>query len=251
MKVPSEYQLEFLAMGGMVSKVRGHFVTRPLQRYNAETRAEKVISQEKPSVAPKYRSDEELLSQMRQTHPEVLAAAHKRNPELLDRLKQVYVTSEDVGNFDPDSLKQIEDPKKPHPKKENQVKHVLLREQDYLKSIFDDENIKPKPGTVTLAQAQEIINKHAFDCQKNNLEVLAEEYDVKPRQIEDLVRHFSVFTLYKSENMDDITDDGLTPDPSWEDTRHPTLETPKIIESSKVSSMAQMKLLETTPRRSN
>ena len=44
-------------MGGSISKLRGHFITRPAQRFNIETRTEKVLSQDMPVPAPKFKAD--------------------------------------------------------------------------------------------------------------------------------------------------------------------------------------------------
>ena len=44
-------------MGGALSKARGHFITRPVQRFNIEARTEKVLDKEKPMPAPKYKAD--------------------------------------------------------------------------------------------------------------------------------------------------------------------------------------------------
>ena len=40
-------------MGQYVSKIKGHYVTRNLQRYNIESRTDKILAKEKPKPAPK------------------------------------------------------------------------------------------------------------------------------------------------------------------------------------------------------
>ena len=42
-----------MGMGQLASKIKGHYVTRTLQRFNLESRTEKILKQEKPAAAPK------------------------------------------------------------------------------------------------------------------------------------------------------------------------------------------------------
>ena len=79
-------------MGSIGSRIRGTVMTRPLQRWNVETRAEKVISKEKPVAAPMYPSDEEFLQNLRRTNPNLTELVHKKDPKLHERLKEVSHT---------------------------------------------------------------------------------------------------------------------------------------------------------------
>ena len=65
-------------MGGQTfSKLRGSLVTRPMQRFNIEARTEKLLKKEKPTLAPKHQSDQELLDKIREQRPEIAEAAIK------------------------------------------------------------------------------------------------------------------------------------------------------------------------------
>ena len=72
-----------------MSRARGHFVTRPAQRFNIEARTEKLLSREKPVPAPQFQSDRELLAQIRANNPEIAEAAVKKDDELHNRLRDV------------------------------------------------------------------------------------------------------------------------------------------------------------------
>ena len=72
-----------------MSKLRGQLITRPMQRYNIESRTEKVLSQEKPTPAPKYQTDLDLLEKIRTENPEILEETRTRNFLLDKRLKEV------------------------------------------------------------------------------------------------------------------------------------------------------------------
>ena len=87
-------------MGAQVSRVYGFMVRRPLQRYNVEHRAEKMVKKfEDPTAvphrAPMYKSDAEVLEAVRRDNPEVLESVAVKNDPLHDRLKSVYVASSD------------------------------------------------------------------------------------------------------------------------------------------------------------
>ena len=106
-------------MGGQAfSKLRGSLIKRPIQRFNIEARTDKLLSKEKPIPAPQYKYDKELLESIRQDNPEVVDAATKKDDVLLERLKDVYVASNDPQDFDPDINRKLPDnPERPLPGK--------------------------------------------------------------------------------------------------------------------------------------
>ena len=77
-------------MGKTMSKLRGQMITRPIQRFNIESRTEKILSQEKPTPAPKYQTDIDLLEKIRHENPEIFEETRNRNSLLDQRLKQVW-----------------------------------------------------------------------------------------------------------------------------------------------------------------
>ena len=76
-------------MGKTLSKLRGHMITRSVQRFNIEHRTEKLLARDKPIQAPKFQSDIDLLEKVRRENPEILQETRSRDPLLEDRLKQV------------------------------------------------------------------------------------------------------------------------------------------------------------------
>ena len=76
-------------MGKTLSKLRGHMITRSVQRFNIEQRTEKLLARDKPIQAPKFQSDIDLLEKVRRENPEILQETRSRDPLLEDRLKQV------------------------------------------------------------------------------------------------------------------------------------------------------------------
>jgi hypothetical protein len=78
-------------MGQALGKVRGALVTRPLQRYNIEARAEAVFEKDQatPRRAPQFKSDRDLLEEIRRTNPAIAEAAARKDDVLHGRLKEV------------------------------------------------------------------------------------------------------------------------------------------------------------------
>ncbi len=73
-----------------MSRVRGHVITRPLQRYNIEARTERVLDKD-PKPAPKYASDVKAREKLRTEHPEIVDAIKKKDDVLNERLKKVEI----------------------------------------------------------------------------------------------------------------------------------------------------------------
>ena len=85
-----------IIMGNKVSRVYGSIVKRPLQRYNVEHRTEKVLDKfadpgAAPVRAPMYDADKMIREQTIKTEEGI----HKVEDDLLNRLKDVYVSSKD------------------------------------------------------------------------------------------------------------------------------------------------------------
>ena len=78
-------------MGKVGSKFRGALVTRPAQRFNIESRTDRLLDQDVVTArpAPKFPSDANLLDQIRANNPEISEAAKKKDVELHTRLKSV------------------------------------------------------------------------------------------------------------------------------------------------------------------
>ncbi|HIE83069.1 MAG TPA: hypothetical protein EYQ00_04125 [Dehalococcoidia bacterium] len=103
-------------MGQTISKARGHFITRPIQRFNIESRTDKLLQREKPVQAPRFESDRQLLEEIRRDRPDIAKAAMSKDEALHGRLQRVFVTSEDPEIFDPDINRRMpENPNRPLP----------------------------------------------------------------------------------------------------------------------------------------
>ena len=147
--------------------------------------------------------------------PEVAEAAHRKDDDLHARLRDVYVKSTDPVEFDPDALKQVENPERPLPQRRTSE---ATGRADPPEHIFADTNLKAKRGKATLASMQDILALFRQDSRRFSPEALAKEHDLNPIDVENLVRHFRVFDMLRGKKYDaNPTNDPLLPQPDWED----------------------------------
>jgi len=76
-------------MGGLPSRMYGHFFTRLKQRYNIESRTQKLLDQEKLPPPPRYQADQEALSKVRLEFPHAEEDIKSKNQFLETNLKKV------------------------------------------------------------------------------------------------------------------------------------------------------------------
>lgn len=134
---------------------------------------------------------------------------------------QVYVTSKDVQNFDPDSLRQIEDPKRPHPRKENETGDFAQdREQDYLWSPFDRTDlITKRPGKMNIVEIEDALLVYMNNPVPGTVSELAKKYDVDENILNDLVRYFAIFQREAPMDKKKIEELEANPYRDWEVTK--------------------------------
>lgn len=177
-------------MGQYASKIKGHYVTRNLQRFNIESRTEKLLKSEKLNVAPKYPADEKLRQDILRDMPEEIEKElHSKSSELHNRLKDVYVTSQDPAKetgFDPDiNRRRPENPDRPLPKSRTS--------KGMDRSAFARDMSKHKKGKLSLEKLQEMIATHKADLEKNTPKLLAQHYKLDLAVTESILEHFRVY----------------------------------------------------------
>lgn len=191
----------------------------------------------------RYPSDKEMLENLRRSNPEIAEAASKKDDKLHDRLKevcvcvrkriipssnanfsiQVFVTSKDPEDFDPDSLKQIEHPDRPLPKRT-----VNVGGGDVIHPYSLDLGNLPH-GRVSLSTAQEILSQfrppkelQQAGTEKLTVADIVKEHGISAGDAEGLTRHYAVFTMYQKEGSElKLVKDPLLPQPDWEEAPPP------------------------------
>jgi len=181
-------------MGQQASRLWRSLVIRPSQRYAVEHRAEKVITKiadpaEKPIRAPMFKSDADLLEKIRQTQPTVAAAAHRKDDHHHDRLRDVFVTSEDpMFEGDPGE----NNPDRPMP---------IIRVKQYADNIpaalrRTGPDVKVKRGKVDINTAIEFLSKRKEKGIAYTAQDIAEEHKLNPETVANVLQYFAVFTMH-------------------------------------------------------
>jgi len=205
-------------MGNQVTRVYGYLVKRPLQRFNVDNRAEKMIDKfedpvAKPHRAPMYKSDADLLEEVRRENPQLLDTAMKKDEELYDRLKSVYVSSTDPA---PDP-RAAEKENRPLPRDVRQhyqdfVPAQMRVERDgYLRNI-------PR-GKISLDQAVELLSKHSETHGSFGAEEISDKYRINKDVADNIVHHFKIFSMMETETREETDKpDPLQAGPDWVST---------------------------------
>ncbi|XP_023947227.2 protein NDUFAF4 homolog [Bicyclus anynana] len=169
-------------MGGLVSKA-----LRPIKSYNIENRAHRVISKEKPTVAPSYPSTIEELKRVQEVEPDIDVKLNKKDIKLDERLKDVYVTSH--GRPEDDVTKE---------KQEQSKKRALPQDRKALPD-FDfglKEPEKVPYGRTTLRQAIDYISAHQINPEEVTAAKIAFEYKLKVEDVENILKYFKTYEVY-------------------------------------------------------
>jgi len=186
-------------MGQKISRVWGTLVTRPLQRYNIEHRAEKVINKIEdpkgvPVRAPHFQADSDFMHKLKSAQPQLAEAAHKKDFDHHSRLREVFVTSKDpynVDNSEPvaEFVEIKENPSRPFPLDRRQ--HFA----DFVPAALRVDEKLPNRGKLTLNMAVGILGKRKAEGQDYSSKAIAWEYKLNPDMAVNLVKYYSVFSM--------------------------------------------------------
>lgn len=187
-------------MGKTLSKARGHLITRPMQRFNIETRTEKLLEKDKPMPAPKFHADIEARQQnLAQNWQKMEKDIRAKDEPLTKRLEDVYVTSEDPEGFDPEiNRRRPVNPNRPLPA--DSYAYQLQ------KGFGTPEGYQAPSGRITLEATQNMLLDHAKDPQGFNAGALATKYDIKVADAEAIIQSFRVFTFIKGDGKDPLSE---------------------------------------------
>lgn len=166
-------------MGALVTKA-----LRPLKSFNIENRAHRVISKEKPIVAPSYPSTVEELKRVREAEPDIDDKLNRKDPELDDRLKDVYVTSH--GRPEDDVTKE-HSTNRPLPQNRTAV-------PDFDFGLKEPDKIPY--GRTTLRHAIDYIASHQINPEEVTAAKIAFEYKLKVEDVENILKYFKTYEVY-------------------------------------------------------
>jgi len=170
-------------MGQVFGIARGVVINK-IQRFNVENRAERVISQDKPKAAPKFKSNLKDLERLLKDHPEIIEQLGKKDAELDDRLKRVFVSSSDYL----EQRRKI-DPEKPLPVNRKHVEDFELG--------YKETDPKQIPlGKCTLRQAVQFIGDFRQKPEEWTAEKISSEFKMKRETVDDILENFRLFDIH-------------------------------------------------------
>lgn len=174
---------------GIFNKLRG-LVIRAAQRFNAESRAHRVLDKQKAGEvrpAPKYEANVRELERTLSENPELIKKLSEKNTPLDDRLKKVYVTSESHIVQNPERTEEeVDSSERPLP---------LNRKtpEDFEFGYLESEKV-PR-GKISMRSVLEMLNEHQLDAEKGTAAKFSQEYKVKESYIQDILTHYRVLAL--------------------------------------------------------
>jgi NADH dehydrogenase [ubiquinone] 1 alpha subcomplex assembly factor 4 len=202
-------------MGQKVSRVYGTIIKRPMQRYNVEHRAHKVLDKiENPAApamrAPMYQSDKQILDQVRQENPELGAEMKRKDETLHAHLKDVYVTSKDPPGMAPaeQSTRQV------HLDRPLPLDRTVNSEV-FIPGLLRVDKRKAPRGKITLEQAMTLLTDHASKPEVHTVQSLATTYRLNPETLEDVVKHFKLFKVHIPTEKEEEEYDPLKAGKTW------------------------------------
>uniref|UniRef100_T1P8S3 Uncharacterized protein n=1 Tax=Musca domestica TaxID=7370 RepID=T1P8S3_MUSDO len=160
-------------------------VSRQINRFNVENRAHRVLERDKPVPAPKYESNIRDMERTMELDPKFLDKLNKKDEALDQRLKSVYVTSED--KFIDYGIKRKETDEKALP--------MDRRTPEDFEFGYKEPH-RVAPGRCTLRQALQFITDHQTEPEKWTAAKIAEEYKLKPELTENILKYFRSYSIY-------------------------------------------------------
>ncbi|XP_076302817.1 NADH dehydrogenase [ubiquinone] 1 alpha subcomplex assembly factor 4 [Lasioglossum baleicum] len=171
---------------------------RPIRTFNIEKRAERVISREKPEVAPQYPSVQKQREIVDKIKPDFMKVHYEKDPQLHDYLKSVYVQSKDPKNT---------------PKEELVSAKSLPQDRRFppLNNNKYCETLMITGGKCALSDVIRFISMHSENPTEYSVEKIAEMYKLDKQVVKNIVTNFKIFHLVKRKDdqvkLNNITED--------------------------------------------
>lgn len=164
-------------------------VIRTAQRFNAESRAHRVLDKQQAGEvrpAPKYEASVRELERTLSENPEIIQKLSQKNAPLDDRLKKVYVTSETEILPNPESSN-IESLERPLPLNRKTPEEF---EFGYM------ESQKVPRGKISMRNVLEMLNEHQLDAENATAVKFSKQYKVKESYIQDILSHYRMLSVH-------------------------------------------------------
>ncbi|KAK9301559.1 hypothetical protein QLX08_006114 [Tetragonisca angustula] len=156
------------------------YITRPIRSFNIENRTARILERKKPILAPQYPSVEKQKELVDKLKPDFKETMFKKDPELHDRLKNVFVQSKDP-EITPTSHR------------------PLPQDRSYYSLDEISKSIVPIKGKCTVNQIVEFITKHQENKTEYSIEKISQDYKIDKKTVENILQNFKLFHHLKGE----------------------------------------------------
>ncbi|XP_008549229.1 protein NDUFAF4 homolog [Microplitis demolitor] len=163
-----------------MNKIMGIIMSRlskPIRTFNIENRAGRVLGKDKPLPAPTYPSTAQQLKIAQEVNPDFLKNHYKKDEELYDRLKQVFVSSQ--------AQPEVTDTEK-LPKNKRWV-----TEFDY--GFWEPETVPA--GRCQLRTVMKFMGDYELDPKKNSVQEISLKYNLDPADVANIIEYYRVFQV--------------------------------------------------------
>ncbi|KAE8740882.1 hypothetical protein FOCC_FOCC013595 [Frankliniella occidentalis] len=174
-------------MGNVAGSI-GRFALKKARRFNIESRTDKFLESNVKVVAPKPLATQKEIEILNAENPDLKSELSKPNPQLINRLKDVYVSSTDPLPLE-SNIKSNPDRPLPVARK--------YEPEDY--GYVEPDSIPP--GQLTLRQAVRLLSLYQSDKETNSIEKLALQFNLKAEVVGHIVEHFGLYTVHSASKM--------------------------------------------------
>ena len=158
-----------------MGKVYSYF-SRPLRTFNIENRTERILAKSKPTPAPQYPYVKKQKEVVDKLYPNFMETHLKKDTQLDDRLKQVFVESDNQKVEVSPSTKSLPQDRSQTP---------LFEYGVYVSDVIPE-------GKCSLRQALDFISKHNENPTEYSAKQIAQEYKLDEQVVENILKHFKI-----------------------------------------------------------
>ncbi|XP_006610278.1 protein NDUFAF4 homolog [Apis dorsata] len=144
---------------------------RPIRTFNIENNAQRIISKDKPVRAPLYSSVEQQKKLVDKLKPDFMEIHYKKDSELDDRLKNVFVKSKDLQDIPKQNISKL---------------------QDRSQRSSEDYDFKTYEGKCNIKQVMHFMNMHYENPIEYSVEKISQQYKLDKQIIENILTYFKI-----------------------------------------------------------
>ncbi|XP_050575128.1 protein NDUFAF4 homolog [Bombus affinis] len=152
------------------------YITRPIRSFNIENRTARILDKEKPISSPEYPSVQRQREVVDKLKPNLRDTQNKKDHELNDRLKSVFVQSKDP-EIEPTQVSS-----RPLP---------VDRSQYSLDEFY--EPLVPQKGKCTIKEVVTFLTKHQENKVEYSIERISQKYQIDKQTVENILTSYKLF----------------------------------------------------------